>query len=159
MYNVFINDLLVLLRVKTTTEAGKYVFGSVQPNDSGKTNWSATQFGGFLLYQDPRTNYIITGGFIYTINYTITILYRTATVYYFAHYNFYFILSHQRVLHCSTLSHMGVGWMAPLFFKAYISKYHLGQKFLKNMYSSPSTLSINWTTVYILWNVFRKRSL
>jgi hypothetical protein len=38
-----------------------------------------TQFGGFLLYQDPRTNYIITGGFIYTINYTVTILCRTAT--------------------------------------------------------------------------------
>ncbi len=68
-----------MLRVKTTTEAGKYVFRSAQLNDSGKTNWSVTQFGGFLLYQDPRTNYIITGGFIYTINYTITILCRTAT--------------------------------------------------------------------------------
>ncbi len=29
-------------------------------------------FWRILLYQDPRTNYIITGGFIYTINYTIT---------------------------------------------------------------------------------------
>jgi hypothetical protein len=38
-----------------------------------------TQFGGFLLNQDPRTNYIITGGFIDTINYTITLLCRTAT--------------------------------------------------------------------------------
>jgi hypothetical protein len=28
----------VMLRVKTTTEAGKYVFGSAQHNDSGKTN-------------------------------------------------------------------------------------------------------------------------
>jgi hypothetical protein len=68
-----------MLRVKTTTEAGKYVFGSAQHDDPGKTNGSATQFGGFLLYQDPRTNNIITGGFIHTINYTITILCRTAT--------------------------------------------------------------------------------
>jgi hypothetical protein len=64
-------------------EAGKYVFGSAQLNDSGKTNWSATKFGWFLLYQDPRTNYIITGGFFYTINYTITILCRTTTETYF----------------------------------------------------------------------------
>ncbi len=27
----------------------------------------------YYVYQDPRTNYIITGGFIDTINYTITI--------------------------------------------------------------------------------------
>ncbi len=62
---------MLLLRVRTTTEAGKYVFGSAQLNDSGKTNRSATHFGGLLLYQDPRTNNII---------YTITIPCRTATL-------------------------------------------------------------------------------
>ncbi len=48
-----------------------------------KANWSATQFCVFLLYQDLRPNYIITGWFIDTINYTITILCRTATKLYF----------------------------------------------------------------------------